>query len=102
MITTQTRFDRASLNFFARLARAWGLIGTLLVFAIPAARGRHELIGWLPFWLMVAPALVMIQLDALMGFERARRWRRRLQSLRRATRQQARRRQPRIAVARAA
>ncbi len=95
MITMTRRFDRDSLRFFARVARAWGLAGAALVLTVPAARGHHAWIGWLPFWLLVAPALILLQLDALMGFERARRWRRRWDIARRRTRVQARRRAPR-------
>lgn len=30
-------------------------IGALLVTLLPAARGSHEVIGWLPLWLLVMP-----------------------------------------------
>lgn len=31
-------------------------IGALLVLLLPAARGSHAVIGWLPLWLLVMPA----------------------------------------------
>lgn len=42
-----------------RLARAlwqWFVLGLLLVILFPAARGYSDAIGWLPFWLLAAPA----------------------------------------------
>ncbi|MGH8081063.1 MAG: hypothetical protein ACREP7_10840, partial [Lysobacter sp.] len=32
-------------------------IGSLLVLMLPAARGSHAVIGWLPLWLVGMPAL---------------------------------------------
>ncbi|MFC4729587.1 hypothetical protein [Coralloluteibacterium thermophilus] len=42
-----------------RLARTlvqWLALGLACVLMLPAARGSAEAIGWLPFWLVVAPA----------------------------------------------
>ena len=41
----------------------WLLIGSALVLLLPAARGSSLWIGWLPYWLCVAPALCLILLQ---------------------------------------
>ncbi len=41
----------------------WLALGLLAVALLPAARGQHALIGWLPYWLVVAPALSLLVLD---------------------------------------
>jgi hypothetical protein len=53
--------------------RAWFAAGLLLCAFVPAARDVQPLLGWLPFWLLLAPLLVLAQLDALEGFARMRR-----------------------------
>lgn len=40
-----------------RLLRRWLCIGLLAVLLIPAARGHNLWIGWMPYWLVIAPAL---------------------------------------------
>lgn len=40
-----------------RALRGWLLLGLLALLLIPAARGHHPWIGWLPFWLLVWPAI---------------------------------------------
>jgi len=45
-------------------------IGALLVLLLPAARGFHEQLGWLPLWLLAMPA---VALWALHGFALPRR-----------------------------
>jgi hypothetical protein len=45
---------RADLDTALRYAVA---IGGLLVLMLPAARGSHPVIGWLPLWLVAMPAL---------------------------------------------
>lgn len=45
---------RAELDTALRYALA---IGALLVLMLPAARGSHAAIGWLPLWLVAMPAL---------------------------------------------
>lgn len=39
------------------VARYATAVGALLVLLLPAARGSHELLGWLPLWLLAMPAL---------------------------------------------
>jgi hypothetical protein len=86
-----------SRRFAEAACRAWLAIGLLLCAFVPAARDVQPLFGWLPFWLLLAPLLVLAQLDALDGFVRARRLagalRRRVASPRRP-RGQARRLSP--------
>ena len=36
---------------------SWLVFGAAVMALIPQARGMHSLIGWLPFWLVVAPLL---------------------------------------------
>lgn len=38
-----------------RIVRSWLGLGLLALALVPAARGYHAWIGWLPFWLAVAP-----------------------------------------------
>jgi len=44
--------DRAVL---LRAVRAWLGLGLLALALLPAARGYNAWIGWLPFWLAIAP-----------------------------------------------
>jgi hypothetical protein len=48
----------------AGLARAWFVVGILVLAFEPAARGVHPLLGWLPYWLLFAPLLVLAQCEA--------------------------------------
>lgn len=45
---------RAELDTVLRYAVA---IGALLVLMLPAARGHHGALGWLPLWLVAMPAM---------------------------------------------
>jgi hypothetical protein len=54
--------------------RGWLIAGLLALLLLPAARGHHLWIGWLPFWLLVWPACSL----ALLHRQRlAARWARR-------------------------
>lgn len=52
-----------SPNPLRPLLRRWLLLGLLAVLLLPAARGHHLWIGWLPYWLVVAPALCLMVLE---------------------------------------
>ena len=58
----------------AAACRAWVVLGLLLVAFVPGARGQVDLFGWLPFWLLVAPLLVLAQVEALDGFRASVAW----------------------------
>ncbi|HBK56071.1 MAG TPA: hypothetical protein DDZ76_07285 [Xanthomonadales bacterium] len=47
--------DSAATSLLQAL-KFWLAIGATLVAFVPAARSDHEWIGWLPFWLVLAPA----------------------------------------------
>lgn len=49
------RSDSAATGILQAL-KFWLAIGATLVTFVPAARTDHEWIGWLPFWLVLAPA----------------------------------------------
>jgi hypothetical protein len=57
--------------------RAWFAAGVLLVALVPGARGSAEMLGWLPFWLLIAPLMVLAQAEALGGFAGTVAWARR-------------------------
>lgn len=69
----EARLSPEARRLAAVACRAWLGAGLLLCAFLPAARGVQPLLGWLPFWLLLAPLLVLAQLDALDGFRRARR-----------------------------
>jgi hypothetical protein len=51
---------RHSLSPDPRLARTlwqWLALGALVMALVPAARGPVQLLGYLPFWLVLAPGL---------------------------------------------
>lgn len=79
----------------------WIAGGLLLLAFVPAARGSSLWFGWLPFWLLCAPLLVLAQLDALGGFARSAAFiaRSRRALRRRAWRGGQARRLPRVATA---
>lgn len=58
----------------AATCRAWIAVGLLLIALVPSARGQVGLLGWLPFWLLVAPLLVLAQVEALDGFRASTAW----------------------------
>jgi len=39
--------------------RAWLALGLLALVLLPPARGFSQAIGWLPFWLVAAPLLML-------------------------------------------
>jgi hypothetical protein len=47
-----------------RVARAWFWLGLAAIVVWPAAREQQRLIGWLPFWLLLAPLALLAQLEA--------------------------------------
>jgi hypothetical protein len=55
-ISTETR------AFMRAFAWRWLALGLLAIVLSPAARSTHAWLGWLPFWLVCAPALVLAQL----------------------------------------
>lgn len=66
-----------------RFLRHWLLAGAALVLLVPAARGHGEWLGWLPFWLCLAPAASLLALHRARVGERARIGLMRLRNLRR-------------------
>ena len=40
----------------------WFVLGAVAVAALPSARGDAVLFGWLPFWLLVVPAVALMTL----------------------------------------
>ena len=74
-MTLLTTFRSADVD--PRLARTlwqWLGLGALCVLLLPAARGDAHLVGWLPFWLVLAPAsaLAVLYRTALTAAWRAR------------------------------
>ena len=45
-----------------RLLRSWLAAGAVALLLIPAARGHSQWIGWLPYWLLLAPSLSLAML----------------------------------------
>lgn len=41
--------------------RGWLRLGVVALLLLPDARASHELLGWLPFWLLCVPALALLQ-----------------------------------------
>ena len=39
------------------LLQIWIVLGALILIALPSASWHHHAIGWLPYWLVLAPAL---------------------------------------------
>ncbi len=68
--------------------RLWLLAGALTIIIFPEARGHHALIGWLPFWLLVAP---LLSIAAWRLLNRAPAQQRRRRQARRSSAPQARR-----------
>jgi hypothetical protein len=59
-----SKLPRNTCKHLAGLARAWFAVGILVLAFEPAARGVHPLLGWLPYWLLFAPLLVLAQCEA--------------------------------------
>jgi hypothetical protein len=57
----RTIVSPAAIATASFVARRWLVFGVLAVLLFPSARASHWLIGWLPFWLVLAPALVLLQ-----------------------------------------
>ncbi|MCI1711030.1 MAG: hypothetical protein LKM32_01715 [Chiayiivirga sp.] len=36
---------------------AWIALGTLILLLFPATQGHHPTLGWIPYWLVLAPGL---------------------------------------------
>ena len=51
----------------------WLVFGAVVMALIPQARGMQPLVGWLPFWLVVAPLLdlAFVHRDRLLSTSRA-------------------------------
>lgn len=58
----------------AILLAGWISLGVLALLMLPAARGFNEWVGWLPFWLLLAPAtsLLILQRSRIAQWLRAR------------------------------
>lgn len=41
----------------------WLVLGSVILALVPEARGQSALLGWLPFWLALAPALSLLVLQ---------------------------------------
>jgi hypothetical protein len=70
--------------FMRAFAWRWLALGVVAIALLPAARATHDWLGWLPFWLVCAPALVLAQLGEArqLVVAIARRPRRRVQARR--------------------
>jgi len=74
----------------------WFAVGCAALICIPALRGYDPLVGWLPFWLVIAPAidlaalhrrsLIALARDLLARVNRRRRTARQAKPLRRRSR----------------
>lgn len=75
----------------ATLARVWLFAGLAILVIEPGARLSDPVCGWLPYWLVVAPVLVLLQyarggrIASLLG-ARVRRRRAHVQAVRRSPR----------------
>jgi len=83
----------------------WFALGALAFACVPALRGRDPFWGWLPFWLLVAPALDLAVLHRVRLGVASRAWLARLRRRRRSAQQARRlhtrrvsRRKPRLAT----
>lgn len=57
-----TAISSETRAFMRAFAWRWLVLGVIAVALVPAARTTHAWIGWLPFWLVCAPMLVLAQL----------------------------------------
>jgi hypothetical protein len=53
-----------SRKHLAGIARIWFIVGVAVLAFAPSAREVHPLLGWLPYWLLFAPLLVLAQCEA--------------------------------------
>lgn len=88
--TLQPTPCETDLALWIRPLQAWLAAGIVILMLFPTMRGVDARFGWLPFWLVVAPAIDLAVLRrraiATWLFQYALRWR----SHRRAQRRQAR------------
>ena len=77
-----------------RLLRRWLVAGIVVMALVPAARGHSQWIGWLPYWLLLAPALSLALLHRLRLASLQRRLMRRPQRAATRPRRQASRPRP--------
>ena len=58
------------LEILSRTLAQWLVLGAIAVVCVPAARGESMLLGWVPFWLVVAPAFSLLVLHRRAVFAR--------------------------------
>jgi hypothetical protein len=80
----------AGLTPWINVLLCWFAGGSFLLLVFPGLRGVDPWFGWLPFWLVVAPALDLVVLRHRWIAVRLRAGVSRLQSRRRSSRRQAR------------
>ena len=68
---------------WTRVLQVWLAAGLAALVAFPTLRGINDLFGWLPFWLIVAPALDLAVLRRAVLAQSARSWLKRLERRRR-------------------
>lgn len=96
-------FSPATIRFAAAAIRGWLALGLLALAVLPAAREISPLLGWMPFWLLAAPLLVLAQVEAINGFRGSTRlWARSRMIVQRSGRRAQARRlpRPRISISR--
>lgn len=86
-MTRHARPDSRPFPVLVRLLWQWLALGAMALLVFPAARGDAAWLGWLPFWLLVAPATGLAVLHRAVfpepGGSRQSRTPRRLRSSRR-------------------
>jgi len=68
----------------------WLIVGCAALLCVPSSRGSDPLFGWLPFWLIVAPALDIVVLRRRWLVVTARAWLLHFRAGRNSLRRQAR------------
>jgi hypothetical protein len=58
--TASNTVDQAPHRLAARIAWTWFMVGLVAWSAMPALRGYSPQIGWLSYWLVGAPLLVLV------------------------------------------
>jgi|GEM_PF-3082315 hypothetical protein len=69
-IARPSRLSPEARRLAVSVCRAWLVAGLLVLALLPSAREVGPILGWLPFWLLFAPLLVLAQVEALDGFRR--------------------------------
>jgi hypothetical protein len=59
-----SKLSHSTRKHLAVIARGWFVAGILVLAFDPSARGVHPLFGWMPYWLLFAPLLVLAQCEA--------------------------------------